>query len=50
MNDDFYRTPMGRKFFDATMPKIAEELARLNANVAALVEELRRARESKPTE
>jgi hypothetical protein len=36
--DEFFRTVMGRKFIDGTMPKIAEELARLNKNLEALLE------------
>jgi hypothetical protein len=27
---EFFRTAMGRRFFEATMPAIADELARLN--------------------
>jgi hypothetical protein len=40
--DDFFRTRMGHRFFEATMPKIADELERLNTNIEALVVELRR--------
>jgi hypothetical protein len=39
--DDFFRTPMGRRFFESTMPRLVEELARLNGNVEALLEALR---------
>jgi len=39
--DDFFRTRMGHRFFEATMPKVADELARLNTNLEALVAELR---------
>jgi len=39
--DDFFRTRMGHRFFEATMPKIADELERLNTNLEALVAELR---------
>jgi len=39
--DDFFRTRMGHRFFEATMPKVADELARLNTNLEALVTELR---------
>jgi len=35
--DKFFRTRMGQLFFEATMPKIADELARLNRNLEALV-------------
>jgi hypothetical protein len=30
---EFARTPMGRRFFEATVPKIADELARLNTTL-----------------
>jgi hypothetical protein len=33
---------MGYRFYEATMPKIAEQLERLNTNIEALVAELRR--------
>jgi len=39
--DDFFRTRMGHRFFEATMPKVADELERLNINLEALVAELR---------
>lgn len=28
--DEFYKTRMGRQFFEVTMPKIADELERFN--------------------
>jgi hypothetical protein len=31
--DVFYRTRMGQQFFLTTMPKLTEELERLNANL-----------------
>jgi hypothetical protein len=34
----------GHRFFEATMPKIADQLDRLNANLEALVAELRKHR------
>lgn len=37
----FFRTKMGQRFYEATMPKVADELARLNTNLEALVAELR---------
>ena len=40
--DDFFKTRMGHRFYEATMPKIADELERLNTNIEALVVELRR--------
>lgn len=39
--DDFFRTRMGQRFFEATMPKIADQIERLNANLEALLAELR---------
>lgn len=38
---EFFRTAMGRRFFEGTMPKIADELARLNTTLAALVAEMK---------
>ena len=35
--EKFYATVGGRRFVDGTMPKLAEELARLNRNLEALV-------------
>ena len=45
VNDDFFRTRMGQRFYEATMPKIADQLERLNANIEALVTEFRKQRE-----
>lgn len=36
---EFFRTAMGRRFFEGTMPKIADELARLNTTLAAVAAE-----------
>ena len=33
----FYQTVGGRRFIDGTMPKLVEELARLNRNLESLV-------------
>ncbi len=41
MSDDFFRTRMGQRFYEATIPKIADQLDRLNTNIEALVAELR---------
>ena len=50
----FYATVGGRRFIDHTVPKLIEELARLNANLKALVTEMKRQREGReaaaPTE
>ena len=39
---EFFATRMGQRFYEATMPKIAEQLERLNANLEALLAELRK--------
>ena len=44
--DDFLKTRMGQRFYEATMPKIADQLERLNTNIESLVAELRRQREA----
>jgi hypothetical protein len=41
MGPEFFQTPMGRRFYEVTAPKLAEELARLNRNLEALVELMR---------
>jgi hypothetical protein len=41
VSSDFFTTRMGQRFYEATLPKIADELERLNANIEALVSELR---------
>jgi len=51
----FYRTQMGHRFYEATMPTLARELARLNENLERLLVALERQRvgepaSSKPTE
>jgi len=43
---DFFRTRMGQRFYEATMPKIADQLERLNTNIEALLAELRKQREA----
>jgi hypothetical protein len=34
---EFYQTRAGRQLIDATMPKIADELSRLNENLERLI-------------
>ena len=46
MSDDFFRTRMGQRFYEATMPKIADQIERLNTNLEALLAELRKQREA----
>jgi len=43
---DFFQTRMGQRFYEATMPKIADQFERLNTNLEALVTELRRSNRS----
>ena len=35
--NEFFRTPMGRRFFESTMPGLVEQLERLNANLERLI-------------
>ena len=37
MSSDFFRTRMGQTFYEATMPSLVRELARLNQNLGRLV-------------
>ena len=37
---EFFQTLMGRRWYEATAPKIADQLERLNTNIEALVTEL----------
>ena len=39
---EFFQTLMGRRWYEATAPKIADQLERLNTNIEALVTELQR--------
>ena len=39
---EFFQTRMGARFYEGTMPKIAEQLERLNANLEALLVTLRK--------
>jgi len=39
--DEFYKTRAGRQFIDSTMPRIAEELEKLNRNLETLAGLLR---------
>lgn len=34
---EFYETRAGRKFYESTMPRIADEMTRLNANLEMLI-------------
>jgi len=46
---DFFQTRMGQRFYEATMPKIADQLERLNTNLEALVAELSRSNRATET-
>ncbi len=37
MSNDFFRTAMGQRFYESTMPSLVRELARLNTNLERLV-------------
>ena len=37
MSSDFFRTRMGQTFYEATMPSLVRELARLNQNLERLL-------------
>jgi len=39
--DEFYKTRAGRQFIDSTMPRIAEEMEKLNRNLEVLASLLR---------
>jgi hypothetical protein len=45
----FFETLMGRRWYEATAPKIADQLERLNGNLEMLVTELRLQREARAT-
>ena len=49
MSSDFFRTRMGQTFYEATMPSLVRELARLNQNLERLVA-IAEKREAKPAE
>ena len=44
---EFFQTLMGRRWYEATAPKIADQLERLNTNLEALTVELRLLREAR---
>ena len=44
---DFYRTAMGRQFYERTVPRLADELARLNERLQAVVELLQDLRDTR---
>lgn len=37
MSSDFFRTRMGQTFYEATMPSLVRELARLNQSLERIV-------------
>ena len=46
---EFFRTQMGHRFYESTMPSLVRELARLNANLERLLDVVEREGE-KPDE
>ena len=46
---EFFRTQMGHRFYESTMPSLVRELARLNANLERLLAVVERETE-KPDE
>ena len=38
--DDFYKTRMGKEFFDRTVPDLVRQIARLNEQLERLMERL----------
>jgi hypothetical protein len=50
---EFFRTQMGHRFYESTMPSLVRELARLNANLERLLavvdRETEKADEGEPT-
>jgi hypothetical protein len=47
---DFARTRMGIRLFDVTLPRIADQLEQLNANLRALIGALNKAAATPPAE
>jgi hypothetical protein len=45
----FFRTQMGQRFYEATMPTLVRELAKLNSNLERLLVVLERNPEPKAT-
>ena len=37
MTDQFFRTPMGRKFYESTAPALVSQVSRLNDNIERLL-------------
>jgi len=44
---EFFQTKMGARFYESTMPRVADQLEHLNRNLEALVTELRLQREAR---
>ena len=45
MGPEFFRTPIGQRFYQKTMPDIAEQLERMNKNIETLTELIRQSLE-----
>lgn len=39
MADEFFRTPMGHRFYEGTMPGLVRELKRLNDNIERMLKQ-----------
>jgi len=45
MGPEFFQTPIGQKFYQKTMPDIAEQLERMNKNLEVLTDLVRQSLE-----
>ena len=45
MGPEFFQTPIGQKFYQKTMPDIAEQLERINKNLEVLTDLVRQSLE-----
>ena len=45
MGPEFFQTPIGQRFYQKTMPDIAEQLERMNKNLEVLTELIRQSLE-----
>lgn len=47
---EFFRTHMGHRFYEQTMPELVRQLARLNDNLERLIERLPAAPPERPSD
>jgi len=45
MGPEFFQTPIGQRFYQKTMPDIAEQLTKMNKNLEVLTELIRQSLE-----